>query len=41
MGGNKESFAKLDKVIPGYSKMSPRGKCDAAVTLLIKEMNKN
>lgn len=40
-GGKKYGkFADLDSVIPGYKLMSPRSKCDNAVSALIKEMSK-
>ena len=39
--GNKQKFANLDHIIPGYQLMSPRSKCDSAVSALIKEMQKN
>ena len=35
-GGKKEKFANLDQTIPGYSAMSPRSRCDKAVSELIK-----
>ena len=38
MGGNKQKFANLDHIIPGYQLLSPRSKCDSAVSALIKEM---
>ena len=37
-GKKKQKFANLDGIIPGYSLMSPRSKCDSAVSSLIKEM---
>ena len=39
-GKKKDTFADLDSVIPGYKLMSPRSKCDNAVSALIKEMSK-
>ena len=39
--GGKKKFANLDGTIPGYGLMSPRSKCDAAVSALIKDMKKN
>ena len=39
-GKKKEKFADLDNVIPGYKLMSPRSKCDNAVSALIKEIKK-
>lgn len=40
-GGKKQQFANLDGTIPGYGNMSPRSKCDAAVSALIKEIKAN
>ena len=40
-GGKKQQFANLDPIIPGYQLMSPRSKCDSAVSVLLKEMQKN
>ena len=39
-GGNKQKFANLDHIIPGYQLLSPRSKCDSAISALIKEMQK-
>ena len=36
MGGSKQKFANLDHIIPGYQLLSPRSKCDSAVSALIK-----
>lgn len=40
-GGKKQQFSNLDPIIPGYQLMSPRSKCDSAVSALLKEMHKN
>lgn len=39
--GKKEKFANLDATIPGYTLMSPKSKCDSAVSALIKEMTRH
>lgn len=38
MGGDKQKFANLEHIIPGYQLMSPRSKCDSAISAVIKEM---
>ena len=41
-GGKKDKgFADLDQIIPGYTNMSPRSKCDSAMTALIKDLKKH
>jgi hypothetical protein len=38
---NKARFSNLNDLIPGYYQMSPRSKCDSAVSQLIKEMKRH
>lgn len=40
-GKKKQVFANLDNIIPGYTLMSPRTKCDSAISALIKEISKS
>ena len=37
---NKKRFSNLNDTIPGYYQMTPRSKCDSAVSQTIKEMKK-
>ena len=38
---NKAKFSNLNDLIPGYYQLSPRSKCDSAVSQLIKEMKRH